>query len=217
MILVPVKNLECSKQRLSPALSPQQRRQLAEAMLEDVLDALGQCSERNAVAVVTGDPQAQRLAQTRGLAVIPDPANPGETGAIAMATDYCRSHGAGYTLVIPGDIPLIQTGEVEAIFAAAPREGALLVPSASGRGTNAAFRRPADLFPLRFGNDSFKPHLAAAQSTGKEVKVLQLSGIGLDVDEPADLADLLQALGATRAQQLVRQWGPTERWSVAHV
>jgi 2-phospho-L-lactate guanylyltransferase len=82
----------------------------------------------------------------------------------------------------------------------------VLIPAADGRGTNAAFRRPADLFPLRFGNDSFRPHLAAAQATGKACEVMQLPGIALDVDNPSDLQDLLAAAGETRAQSLLRQW-----------
>ncbi len=64
----------------------------------------------------------------------------------------------------------------------------MLVPAADGRGTNAIFRRPAGLFPARFGNDSFKPHHAAAQATGKPCIVLPLPGIALDVDNPEDFA-----------------------------
>jgi 2-phospho-L-lactate guanylyltransferase len=82
----------------------------------------------------------------------------------------------------------------------------VLVPAADGRGTNAAFRRPADLFPLRFGNDSFKPHHAAAQATGKACFVLQLPGIAADVDNPADLQHLISLPGETRAQSLLREW-----------
>ncbi|MGH7300023.1 MAG: 2-phospho-L-lactate guanylyltransferase, partial [Candidatus Rokuibacteriota bacterium] len=36
---VPVKDLVNAKQRLVPALAPRERRELARAMLEDVLDA----------------------------------------------------------------------------------------------------------------------------------------------------------------------------------
>ena len=104
--------------------------------------------------------------------VIPDPDNPGETGAIEMATRICVERGADSTLVIPADIPLIEAWEFDEILKHAPAEGSVLVPAADGRGTNAAFRRPANLFPLRFGNDSFKPHHAAAQATGKPCVVL---------------------------------------------
>ena len=80
------------------------------------------------------------------------------------------------------------------------------MPAADGRGTNAIFRRPADLFSLRFGNDSFKPHLAAAQATGKSCHVLQLPGIAVDLDNPEDLQRLLPHPGETRTQSLVRRW-----------
>jgi 2-phospho-L-lactate/phosphoenolpyruvate guanylyltransferase len=108
--------------------------------------------------------------------------------------------------VIPADIPLIQAWELERITASAPERGSVLVPAADGRGTNAAFRRPAGLFPLRFGNDSFNPHLAAARATGMSCTVLPLPGIALDIDKPVDLRQLAEAPGDTRAQRLARQW-----------
>jgi 2-phospho-L-lactate guanylyltransferase len=82
----------------------------------------------------------------------------------------------------------------------------VLVPAADGRGTNAAFRRPGNLFPLRFGNDSFKPHRAGAQATGKPCVVLNLPGIAVDVDNPEDLHELAVLPGNTRAQQLAREY-----------
>jgi 2-phospho-L-lactate guanylyltransferase len=91
----------------------------------------------------------------------------------------------------------------------------VLVPAGDGRGTNAALRRPADLFPLRFGNDSFRPHHAAAQATGKPCVVLQLPGIAVDVDNPLDLLQLISLPGETRAQKLARQWNLTERLQAA--
>ena len=62
-----------------------------------------------------------------------------------------------------------------------------------------SFARPAGLFPARFGNDSFKPHHAAAQATGKPCVVLSLPGIALDVDNPEDLRTLAAAPGETRS------------------
>lgn len=211
MILIPIKNLAHAKQRLSPALSAEERHQLARAMMDDVLTALAGCEQHDRVAVVTGDAEARSTARRHGFDVIEDRQNPGETGAIEAATAYCAGRGADFTLVMPGDIPLITAAEVDAIFAAAPEQGSVLVPSSSQRGTNAALRRPADLFPLRFGNDSFIPHHASASGTGHPVRVLQLAGIGLDIDEPPDLLDLLAARGNTRSQALLRQWRIADR------
>jgi len=206
VILIPVKNLSTAKQRLAAELDQPTRTELAQAMLHDVVSALAAWAGRPGCALVTSDPFALEVARRYDFEIIPDPANPGETGAIEMATILCVSRGIESTLVIPADIPLLQTGELDQILAHAPEQGSILVPAADGRGTNAVFRRPANLFPLRFGNDSFKPHLAAARATGKPCEVLQLPGIALDVDNPADLQELIARPGETRAQSLVRRW-----------
>ena len=175
-------------------------------MLHDVLTTLHHWKAHPGVCVVTSDPYAVKLATEYEFEVIPDPDNPGETGAIEMATGICVERGVDSTLVIPADIPLIRAWELDEILKHAPPEGSVLVPAADGRGTNAIFRRPADLFPLRFGNDSFKPHHAAAQATGKPCVVLNLPGIGVDVDNPEDLDQLISSPGETRAQLLAREY-----------
>ena len=215
MILVPVKNLAHAKQRLASLLDQRTRTSLAQAMLFDVLDAVSKCKSRSEVGLVTTDPFAIELALCFGFQVIPDYANLGETHAIARATEFCELHGIESTLVIPGDIPLVRASELDQILDAAPAEGSVLVQAADGRGTNAILRHPAGLFPLRFGNDSFKPHFAIARATGKPCVVLSLPGIALDVDNPSDLRQLAEAQGESRSQQLVRQWDLTERFLAA--
>ena len=210
MILVPVKNSSSAKQRLAAILDQPSRTELAQAMLYDVLTALHHWKQRPQVGVVTSDPYATKLAAEYKFDIIPDPENPGETGAIEMATQVCVERGIEYTLVIPADIPLIQGWELEEILKQAPAEGSVLVPAGDRRGTNAAFRRPANLFPLRFGNDSFKPHLTAAMATGLPCITLSLPGIALDIDNPDDLRKLASSPGETRSQRLARQWDLAE-------
>jgi 2-phospho-L-lactate/phosphoenolpyruvate guanylyltransferase len=206
VILIPVKNLANAKQRLARVLDQRSRTELAQAMLHDVADTVASWKSRPACSIVTSDDFAIEIAHHYDFEVIPDPANPGETGAIEIATRTCCDRGVDFTLVIPADIPLIQACELEQIIAHAPGEGSVLVPAADGLGTNAAFRRPADLFPLKFGNDSFKPHFAAAQASGKACVVLHLPGVGLDVDNPRDLQELMSRSGNTSTQILVRRW-----------
>jgi 2-phospho-L-lactate guanylyltransferase len=210
MILIPVKNLRNAKQRLAAVLDQPARTALAQAMIHDVLEAVAGCQRRPEVCVVTNDDFASDLARHFNFQIIRDNADASETAAIEMATRVCESRGAEQTLVIPGDIPLITSNELGQIFSAVPENGTLLVPAADRRGTNAAFRRPANLFPLRFGNDSFEPHLDAARRTGLPCVVLSLPGIGLDVDNPRDLQQLVAAPGQTRAQVLARQRDLTE-------
>jgi len=206
VILVPVKALATAKQRLAAVLDQSARTELAQAMLHDVVAVLASWPRCPARALVTSDPFALELARQYDFEIIPDAANSGETDAIEIATRLCVIRGSDSSLVIPADIPLVQARDLDQILAYAPAEGSVLASAADGRGTNAAFRRPANLFPLRFGNDSFKPHLAAAEATGKPCIVLQLPSLATDVDNPEDLRRVLDHAGETRAQRLLREW-----------
>ncbi len=211
MILIPVKDLGGAKQRLRELLSQQERTLLAEGMLTDVVEAVVRWKDHPPVALVTSYPSAAGLARDCGFEIIEDHENPGESGAVEMATRIAIERGARETMVLPGDLPLVTSGELEAVYAAAPNEGVVLVPSSDKRGSNTVLRRPPDLIPLRFGNDSFVPHLAAARATGKAVVVLELGGIGLDIDTPADLAVLLSFPTRSRAQHLLERWHIADR------
>jgi 2-phospho-L-lactate/phosphoenolpyruvate guanylyltransferase len=214
MILVPVKNTSSAKQRLGAVLDQPSRTALAQAMLHDVLSnsvPLARSAKRELRP--GGCSRHQRslspwnLASEYGFEVIPIPIIPERPAPSRLATRICVERGIDSTLVIPADIPLIQAWELRRDpEARAPSKAACSSPLADGRGTNAIFRRPANLFPLRFGNDSFKPHHAAAQATGKPCIVLNLPGIAVDVDNPEDLQQLISLPGETRAQHLAREY-----------
>jgi 2-phospho-L-lactate guanylyltransferase len=206
MILVPIKDLRGAKSRLSTMLSPDERTALARAMAEDVFDALIPFASEPGVTVVTPDAWAAHEAKARNFTVLEDNSQSGETAAIELATSFCLSAGTPFSVVFPADIPLITSDEVRAVLAALPSRGCVVVPAGDGRGTNGILRRPADLIPLRFGNDSLLPHIGAARATGCEVIVRDLPGIALDVDRPSDLVALLAEPIRSRAQRLLLQW-----------
>jgi len=207
ILLIPVKGLVSAKQRLASALSPAHRSQLAEAMLRDVMLAATGVIDRIDVALVAGDMRAQQLAAEFGFGVIADTRNESETAAIEMATTWCEGQGYDTTIVVPGDIPLITSDELHRVLDAAPAEGAVFVPAYDRRGSNCILRRPASIIPLRFGNDSFLPHCEAMRQTGKQLVILEMPGMGLDIDNPHELGLLVEREGDTNAQRLLRSWG----------
>ena len=77
--------------------------------------------------------------------------------------------------------------------ASRPAPSVTIVPAHDERGSNAVLCSPPMAMPLRFGDDSFLPHLAAARALGIEPAIVQLPGISLDIDHPADLQAFLQA------------------------
>lgn len=207
ILLIPFKSLATAKQRLADALTRQQRSQFAEAMLRDVLTAAAGVSNRIDIALVTGDSHAQAMAHELGFLVINDERNESETAAIQMATAECERRRYDTTVVIPADIPLITSDELHRVFDIAPEEGTLIVPAYDRRGSNCVLRRPASVIPLRFGNDSFVPHCEAVHRSGKDLIILELSGIGLDVDNRHELELLVERAGDTNAQRLLNSWG----------
>lgn len=211
ILLIPFKSLATAKQRLAEALDAEQRSLLAEAMLRDVMAAAAGVKGRIDVALVTGDARAQAIAKDLGFLVIEDTRNESETAAIEMATEWCEQRGFDTTIVVPADIPLIAAEELHRVLDAAPEEGAVFVPAYDQRGSNCILRRPASIIPLRFGNDSFLPHCEAMKKTGRELIILEMAGIGLDIDNPHELEMLVEQEGETGSQRLLRSWGFGQR------
>jgi 2-phospho-L-lactate guanylyltransferase len=208
--VVPVKETRDAKQRLAGVLSGAQRQQLALAMFEDVLAVLVSVRELAGILVVTIDPAATAIAVRHGARVSDDGARDGHTGAVAAAARQLAAEGRDM-LQLPGDVPLVEAhdiGQLIAVHCSVLGSGPAftIVPARDERGSNAVLCSPPDAVPLRFGENSFFPHLAAAKASGIEPKVVQLPRIALDIDTAEDLALLLAAPARTRARLLLDQW-----------
>ena len=215
MILIPVKNLSAAKQRLASVLDQPSRTELGASHAARCARSTCRVGRAGpACALVTSDPFAIELARQYDFEIIPDPANPGETGAIEMATQFCVERGIDSTLVIPADIPLIQASELDEILQACSRRRlACWCPPPTDAAPTPSSAVPPNLFPLRFGNDSFKPHLAAAQATGKPCVVLRLARNCARRRQSRGLAATCWRMpGETRTQSLIRQWGTDSRF-----
>ena len=208
---VPVKDLVNAKQRLVPALSAPQRRELARAMLADVLRALGGAG-LDQVWVVTREAEVAAIARAFGAAPLAEAENRGHTAAVATAQAEAGRVGADAFLTIPGDVPCVTPAEIRALVdALAAPPAVVFTPSRSGLGTNGVLLAPPVAMRLRFGEPSFDNHLAAARALRLEPAIVPLPGLGLDVDDPDDLAALLAAGAATESARLVAGWRLRER------
>ena len=198
--VVPVKDLDGAKQRLAPALDQPRRTALYRAMLESVLDALAGSRRLAGVLVVTRDAWAAEQARARGARVLEERRNAGHTAASTLGAAHLARHGAAGMLQVPGDLPLLAARDVDALLAAhGPAPAVTIAPSRDEQGSNAVACSPADLLPLRFGDDSYFPHLARARALGVEPVVVRREGFALDVDTPQDLQALMAVPGTTRA------------------
>lgn len=204
--VVPVKELDRAKERLAPLLPPELRRELMLAMLDDVLAALAATPGLAGLAVVTVDVAASRLATKYGARLIEAGAHDGHTGAVIAAGRLLAEEGRTAMLTLPGDIPLVTPGEIASLVAAhRPAPSFTIAPSRDERGSNAVICSPPNAVPLRFGENSFFPHLRAAEACGIRPTVLRLPGIAFDVDTPEDLAAFTLLPSPTRARALLAE------------
>jgi 2-phospho-L-lactate guanylyltransferase len=207
---VPVKEFTGAKQRLASLLSPEQREILAETMLEDVLSALTAATRLAGILVNTVDPRAANLAERYGARVVTDGARDGHTGAVNGMARVLAEQGHGALLTLPGDIPRVTAWEIDSVVSSCPDAPSFtIVPAHDELGSNAVVCAPPFTVPLRFGDDSYFPHLMAARRHGVEPTIVRLPGIGLDIDHPVDLLEFLRAKPRrpTRTLRLLEQFG----------
>jgi len=198
--VVPAKPFEQAKQRLSGLLPVAVRRELARAMLEDVLDSLSSVGRFAGIVVATTDPAVARVARGHGCEVFGEEPGGGLSAAVMAAARRLAAEGCGTVVAIPADVPGISARELEMLLERhGDGPGVTLVPAHDGGGTNAIVMTPPDAIELAYGENSFRRHLQAARRAGMEAAVLTLSGIAHDIDFPQDVALFMRHPSPTRA------------------
>jgi 2-phospho-L-lactate/phosphoenolpyruvate guanylyltransferase len=207
--LIPVKGFRNAKQRLSPLLDVVHRELLAEVMFREVLNQVLRARGLAETFVVTGDDRVAGIAFSLGAQVIREETEKGETEAVDFARLKLKRLGWEAALIVPGDLPLVRSTDIEAILAQIPDGSsspfALLVPSHDRMGTNALLLAPPDLIRLRFGYDSFSYHSGQVAAQGLPLRFFENERIALDIDEPKDLDQFLSfGFEDSEADRLVR-------------
>jgi 2-phospho-L-lactate guanylyltransferase len=214
--LVPVKALTSAKQRLQHYLGPE-REELAMAMLTDVLDALATSEAVVHTALVTADPRVAELALQRGLLLVEENGNCEMNVAIALGVDAIRQNGGRRVVIVHADIPLLTGTELDRMAGvfqqrASGCAGELIAisPSADRGGTNCLFMDVKHPFEFSYGANSFTLHCASADARGAQVVALDSPTTAMDIDEPEDVATLLEYYRHNE------QFQRTETWKFLH-
>jgi 2-phospho-L-lactate/phosphoenolpyruvate guanylyltransferase len=193
-----VKSFGAAKQRLAETLGAGSRQALAQAMFTDVLSTLRRAPGLDEIVVVTADRAAESAALGERVTVLGDSAQGGHSEAALVGIRHALAAGYERVLLVPGDTPLLQPGEVASLIAGA--ESVAIVADRHGTGTNALVLSPPDAIEPSFGPGSFARHLAAAEGAGMSSRVVEVPSLALDVDTPDDLAELVGALESRRGQ-----------------
>ncbi len=196
LAILPVKSFGAAKQRLAESLGAGARNALAQAMFSDVLSSLRRVAAIDAIAVVTSDRAAEAAAGGDRVRVLRDTPETGHSEAALVGIGYALAEGYERVLLVPGDTPLVQPGELEGLLA--EPHGIVIVADRHGTGTNALVLAPPDAIEPSFGPGSLARHVAAAEGAGGTHRVMDAPGLALDVDTPADLTELAAELELRR-------------------
>jgi 2-phospho-L-lactate guanylyltransferase len=166
-------------------------------MVEDVLEAGTTCDRIDQVVVDTADPRVGALAMRYGARVMAEPEVPGLINAVTHAAKIFSAEGVDVMIFLPGDTPLVSVEELEVVLDGIGQKNEaefLIVPASDLGGSNCVVCSPPDCMTFGFGEDSFRRHLKLAKERGIEPMVAKLPGIGLDIDTPDDLQELVNEI-----------------------
>lgn len=206
-VVLPVKRFAQAKQRLGARVADRLRRDLAQAMVGDVLEAIAGVHAIDLTVLVSREPAVVSGARRQGALIVQD-AERGQSEAVRLGIQAALRHGARRVLCIPGDCPALDPLEVAALLQDPAEEdeaAVLIVPDRHGTGTNGLLLTPPSAISPSFGPGSCARHVALAREAGVRCRVAYTSSLLLDVDTGEDLA----ALGKRLAEEHV--WAPRTR------
>ncbi len=158
--VIPVKQISQAKQRLSPFLSTEERRDFFSAMLEDVLSIMVKIDFFKKIILATNCPHAISIAGRHGITHFETGPDDGLNQAAGETVNHLLENGIRDMFLIPADIPLITEEEINSILKAHPSAPSLtIIPSRDKLGSNCILLSPPSRMPLKFGPDSYFRHL----------------------------------------------------------
>lgn len=201
VIALPVKSLAHAKGRLDPVLTPLERGALTLAMLEDVLDVtLGLSGWET--WVISPDETVLEIAMARGSHAIEEE-RPPLSNAVRQVEEEAEGRLVDTLAVLLPDTPFVTQRALTRVLRTL---GAVVVaPSLDEGGTNLLVRRPPGCIGARFGHDSYRRHLEAAEEAGAPAAVVDSDELAFDLDLPGDILTVLTAGREGRTLQVCRE------------
>jgi 2-phospho-L-lactate/phosphoenolpyruvate guanylyltransferase len=187
--VIPVKPLNRAKSRLEKVLSPEQRYELAQMMLRQILSVTSHTPQITGTMVITRDTRAIGIAREYGAKTVQESGYSDLNPALERATGVIRAWRAGAILILPADLPFINSDDIaEMVEMGQELSTVVIATDRHSNGTNAMLVRPPGLMGYAYGTGSFDRHITMAHEVRARVRIYESERTLLDIDEPDDLA-----------------------------
>ncbi len=185
-VLVPLA-VDEPKTRLAGTLSSSERAAFVRAMCRDVLDAVrARGHDPQVLATGAVDVDAPVTIDDRPL-----------TAAVNAALEATFDGGADVVGVVMADLALATPAALDRLFEA---DGDVVLAPGRGGGTNAIVARHPE-FRTDYHGASIRDHRETARDIGADVTEVDSFRLTTDVDEPADLVEVL-----LHGKERAREW-----------
>ena len=189
--IIPVKTFLNSKTRLH--LPVDKVEALCKIMLEEILEVLSVSSKIEKIILITKEQKAIEIGKKFNTITIIDEKEESVNQAVSLADKYLLENNFNASIVFPQDIPYIKTEDVDFILKHQMHPNfAIIVPSRKFDGTNALVRMPINLMKTHYDNDSYRNHMNTAKEHTRNVAMVFVKRIMLDIDDQEDLKILLE-------------------------
>lgn len=191
--IVPVKPFRQGKSRLAGVMSEDERYMLNSTLFGNTLRSLSSGKGIEQILVVSRDTSVLAMSREFGARTIQEEGPSNLNNALTLANSFAVMSGAQQILVLPTDLPLLNTTVVEEIISRGGKFRQMVIsPDRKHDGTNAMMVSPADVIEFQYGPGSFRKHMAQAQKKDLQIEVYQSKVLELDLDFPEDLEILKQ-------------------------
>lgn len=219
-VVVPYKGQVGSKRRLASLLNDRERQRLSQTLFEGVLDAVRRTPRVRRILVIQPPdvpipayayPRLEFVRETpqSGQGDGSDGAG-GLNRALRQAQRLADEGGAHSLLMLPSDLPMVSSADIDAVVQAATEFDIVISPDRASEGTNALLLRPPAALEPAFGAGSFARHQELAVGAGLRVMALHRWGLALDLDTPADVLRLYALAPECPTARLLRDMAVTE-------
>ena len=175
---------------LAPALAPEQRFELAQAMFRHVLSVATIVQQVTGVLVISRDTKALAIAREFSAKTLQEGTSSNLNPALLRATMVVKSWRADAVLILPADLPFINAEDIRGLIQLSDEDRSLVIATDRGKdGTNGLLVRPPGAIEYEYGAGSFARHIRLAEAAGMRVSVYESERMSLDIDIPADLLD----------------------------
>lgn len=187
-----------------PAFSREERKLLESAMLEDVLVAL-RSSTVNEVVVIGSDlGGAREVTEWCGFS-FHSTGQKNLNVVLQESIARCKDSKADAVLILPSNIPLISSSDIDGIVKLGSQEPSLVLSPSIKGGTNAVFLNPPDLMQISFGPKSFFNIVQVAIDKDVALKFFSSRELALDMESEEDLGNLLETRNKKLSKQVFKQ------------